>query len=73
MRWLGSLATRLMPVAFLLIAAIAVAQFWLQHAPSSSALDASVSRVTGFLHEHAWWALGIALPLWLLFFMGYFR
>lgn len=73
MRWLGSLATRLMPMAFLLIAAIAVAQFWLQHAPSSSALDASVSRVTAFLHEYSWWALGLAMPFWLLFFMGYFR
>jgi ATP-dependent Clp protease ATP-binding subunit ClpA len=73
MRWLGSLATRLMPVAFLLIAAIAVAQFWLQHTPSSSALDSSVSRVTGFLHGHAWWSLGIAVPFWLLFFLGYFR
>ncbi|WP_198670342.1 AAA family ATPase [Dyella sp. C9] len=73
MRWLGSLATRLMPVAFLLIAAIAVAQFWLQHTPSSSALDGMVHQVTGFLHGHAWWSLGIAMPLWLLFFMGYFR
>lgn len=73
MRWLGSLATRLMPVAFLLIAAIAVAQFWLQHAPSSTALDAGVGHVTGFLHGHAWWAFGAAIPLWLLFFLGYFR
>jgi len=73
MRWLGSLATRLMPVAFLLIAAIAVAQFWLQHAPSSTALDDAVNHVTGFLHGHAWWALGMAIPLWLLFFLGYFR
>lgn len=73
MRWLGSFATRLMPVAFLLIAAIAVAQFWLQHAPSSTALDGALSQVTGFLHEHAWWAFGLSMPLWLLFFLGYFR
>lgn len=73
MRWLGSLATRLMPVAFLLIAALAVAQFWLQHAPSGQALDDYVNRTTGFLHVHAWWALGFSVPLWLMFFLGYFR
>ncbi|MDR3443976.1 MULTISPECIES: AAA family ATPase [unclassified Dyella] len=73
MRWLSSLATRLMPVAFLVIAAIAVAQFWLQHAPSGHALDAYVDKTTGFLHAYAWWALGLSVPLWLLFFLGYFR
>lgn len=73
MRWLSSFATRLMPLAFLLIAAIAVAQFWLQHAPSNAAVDHVVGSMAAFLHQHAWWALGLALPLWLLFFMGYFR
>lgn len=73
MRWLVSLATRLMPVAFLLIAAIAVTQFWLQHAPSGHALDGYVERTSRFLHAHAWWALGLSVPLWLTFFLGYFR
>nr|WP_199046812.1 AAA family ATPase [Dyella sp. ASV24] len=73
MRWLSSLATRLMPVAFLVVAGIAAAQFWLQHAPSGHALNDYVGRTTGFLHACAWWALGLSIPLWLLFFLGYFR
>lgn len=73
MRGLSSLATRLMPVAFLLTAAVAVAQFWLQHAPSDGTLSRYLSSTAVFLRAHAWWALGIAIPLWIVFFLGYFR
>jgi ATP-dependent Clp protease ATP-binding subunit ClpA len=73
MRWLTSLATRLMPIAFLLIAVVSIAQFWLQHAPSGGALDGYVSRTAGFLHTYAWWEMGLAAGLWMMFFMGYFR
>ena len=51
MRWLSSFATRLMPVAFLAVAVIAVAQFWLQHAPSGHALDGYVDQATAFLYK----------------------
>lgn len=73
MRWLTSLATRLMPVAFLLIAAIAIAQFWLQHAPSGRALDGYLASTAAFLHTYSWLEIGFAVVLWLVFFMGYFR
>jgi ATP-dependent Clp protease ATP-binding subunit ClpA len=73
MRWLTSLATRLMPIAFLLIAAVSIAQFWLQHAPSGGALDGYVIRSADFLHAYAWWEIGLAGMLWMGFFMGYFR
>ncbi|GAB2804117.1 AAA family ATPase [Dyella kyungheensis] len=73
MRWLSSFATRLMPVAFLVVATIAVAQFWLQHAPSGHALDGYVDQTTAFLRAKVGWVLGLSIPLWLLFFLGYFR
>jgi len=73
MRGLSSLATRLMPVAFLLTAAVAVAQFWLQHAPSDALLGRYLGNATAFLRTYAWWALGLATPLWAVFFLGYFH
>jgi ATP-dependent Clp protease ATP-binding subunit ClpA len=73
MRGLSSWATRLMPLAFLLTAAVAVAQFWLQHAPSNDSLSRYLGNAATFLRTHAWWALGIAIPLWMVFFLGYFR
>jgi ATP-dependent Clp protease ATP-binding subunit ClpA len=73
MRWFTSLATRLMPVAFLLLATVSIAQFWLQHAPSGGVLDGYVSRTADFLHTHAWWEAGLAAAFWMVFFMGYFR
>lgn len=73
MRWLTTLATRLLPVAFLLIAAISIAQFWLQHAPSGHALGGYLAETAAFLHSYAWWEIGFAVVFWLIFFMGYFR
>ncbi|WP_445145381.1 AAA family ATPase [Dyella sp. Tek66A03] len=73
MRWLTSLATRLMPVAFLVIAMIAVAQFWLQHAPSGHAFDGYLGKTATYLHTYAWWAMGLSIALWLVFFMGFFN
>ena len=73
MRWLTSLAARLMPVAFLLIAAIAIAQFWLQHAPSGHAIDGHLDGTATLLSQYAWWEMGGALVFWMIFFMGYFR
>ncbi|MGC1550068.1 MAG: AAA family ATPase [Rhodanobacter sp.] len=67
------MATRLMPLLFLLTVAIAIAQFWLQHAPSGQAIDAYLSNTARFLHTYAWWEIAFAIALWLLFFLGYFR
>jgi ATP-dependent Clp protease ATP-binding subunit ClpA len=73
MRWLTTLATRLLPVAFLLIAVISIAQFWLQHAPSGHALSGYLADTATFLHSYAWWEMSLAIVFWLFFFMGYFR
>jgi ATP-dependent Clp protease ATP-binding subunit ClpA len=67
MRWLTSLVTRLMPLAFLLIAAM------FQHAPSGHAIDGYLSSTAAFLHAWAWWEIGAAVLFWMVFFMGYFR
>jgi ATP-dependent Clp protease ATP-binding subunit ClpA len=73
MRWLTSLAARLLPIAFLLIAAISIAQFWLQHAPSDQAVGRYVQTATNVLRAGARWELGAGFALWLVFFAGYFR
>jgi ATP-dependent Clp protease ATP-binding subunit ClpA len=62
-----------MPVAFLIIAAIAIAQFWLQHAPSGHAIDGYLDDTVHFLRSYARWEIGFACALWLTFFLGYFR
>jgi ATP-dependent Clp protease ATP-binding subunit ClpA len=73
MRWLTSLAGKLFPVAFLLMAVMSIAQFWLQHTPSGSALDSYVATSTQFLHRYSWLEGTLAVLLWLFFFMAYFR
>ncbi|HEY8025051.1 MAG TPA: AAA family ATPase [Burkholderiaceae bacterium] len=73
MRWLINLATKLMPVAFLAIAAIAIAQFWLQHAPTTNAVFSALRSVGAFLHDAAWWGLGFTGFFWLLAFAGLFH
>lgn len=73
MRRLISFAARLMPVAFLILTAIAVAQFWLQHAPSGLAVDGYLADTVHVLRHYAWWEIGFAGLLWITFFLGYFR
>lgn len=49
MRWLSSLAIRLGPVAFVVMALVVVAQFWIQHHPNSADVahyGQEVARVT---------------------------
>ncbi|MGX7003311.1 AAA family ATPase [Caballeronia sp. KNU42] len=73
MRWLNSMATRLAPIAFLVLALIAAMQFWLQHHPDSSQFGPMVGRCTDFLHVHGWSVLSIAGVFWLLTFAGLFH
>lgn len=73
MRWLNSMATRLAPIAFLVLALIAATQFWMQHHPDSSQFGPMVGRCTDFLHDHGWSALSIAGVFWLLTFAGLFH
>ena len=64
MRGLAALATRLMPLAFVTMALLAVAQFWLQHGPNGNELGQSFTATTGFLRDHGWVVLALALTAW---------
>jgi ATP-dependent Clp protease ATP-binding subunit ClpA len=65
MKGLISVATKLMPVAFLAMALLAITQFWMQHGPNSGTIG-------NYLHESAWLVLGFAAFFWLLTFGGFF-
>jgi len=71
MRSLVSTASRLMPVAFLVMAAVAIAQFWMQHGPSNGALGGWLQDTAAFLHAHAWVVLGAAACFWFLVIAGF--
>jgi ATP-dependent Clp protease ATP-binding subunit ClpA len=73
MRRLISFTTKIMPLAFVAMAVLAIAQFWLQHGPSTSDVGTSMHRSGSFLHAHAWVILGIALAAWTVTFLGYFH
>ena len=73
MRWLISTATRLMPLAFLLMAIVVIAQFWMQHGPNAGALGGYLRESGSFLHTHAWVVSGAAVFFWLLAFAGLFH
>lgn len=73
MKSILALATRLMPVAFLLMAVVAIAQFWLQHGPSSSVLSAYAREISALLYQYAWLTLGAAVLFWFITFSGLFH
>jgi ATP-dependent Clp protease ATP-binding subunit ClpA len=68
-----SFANKIMPVAFVAIAVLAIAQFLLQHGPSSSDMGNSIHRSGSFLHTHAWTIFCVALAAWTVTFLGYFH
>jgi ATP-dependent Clp protease ATP-binding subunit ClpA len=73
MRWLIATATRLMPVAFLAMAVIAIVQFWMQHGPSGGAIGGYFASSATFLHAYAWYVLGAAVLFWMIVFLGLFH
>jgi ATP-dependent Clp protease ATP-binding subunit ClpA len=73
MRKLAAFATRVMPVAFLAMAVLAILQFWLQHGPTGSDIGDSVQRSSTFLHAHSWAILCLAVAAWIITFLGYFH
>lgn len=73
MKSLLAMATRLMPLAFLLMAIVFVAQFVLQHGPSAGALDGYVQSLSRFLVRNAWSIAALALVFCVLSFAGYFH
>lgn len=66
-------ANRLMPLAFLGMALVVIAQFWLQHGPSGIAMGGYLTDSATFLRAHAWGILGLAGGFWFLTFAGYFH
>jgi ATP-dependent Clp protease ATP-binding subunit ClpA len=73
MRRLISFTTKIMPLAFVAMAVLAIVQFWMQHGPSSSDVGTSMHRSGSFLHAHSWAMLGVALAAWTVTFLGYFH
>jgi len=65
MKSLLSVATKLMPVTFLIMTLIALTQMWLQY-------GSSAHTVAAFLHRNAWEILGCTALLWLVVFIGFF-
>ena len=73
MRWLTSTATKLMPVAFITLAVIAIAQFWIQYGPTRGTISTCQHETVLFLHTHAWIVLVSAAFFWLFVFAGFFH
>jgi ATP-dependent Clp protease ATP-binding subunit ClpA len=68
-----STATKLMPIAFIAMAIIVIAQFWMQHGLNGGNIHAYLHASAVFLHAHAWIVFGLAAFLWLLVFAGFFH
>jgi ATP-dependent Clp protease ATP-binding subunit ClpA len=72
MRGISAAATKLMPVAFVVMAVVVLAQFWLQHGLTIADLRNDIQSSAAFLRANAWGVLGISAFLWLLVFAGFF-
>lgn len=72
MRWLVSTANKWMPVAFVAMATLAIAQFWMQHGPSKSTIVIAFQKSSLWLHLNAWLIFCCAGLLWLVVFAGFF-
>jgi ATP-dependent Clp protease ATP-binding subunit ClpA len=73
MRWLLSTATKLMPIAFVLMAIVVVTQFWMQYGPTRGTIGEFSHSFTSSLHDQSWTFLGLALLFWILTLAGYFH
>lgn len=73
MRWLHTWAIRLAPIAFVAMALIIVAQFWLQHQPGSGELQHDGQVLLQGLHAHVRWLVALAAMFWFFTFAGYFH
>jgi hypothetical protein len=67
-----SFVTKVMPLAFVVMAVLTIVQFWLQHGPSGNDLNESFHRSGAFMHTHAWVVYGVGVAAWALVFLGYF-
>jgi ATP-dependent Clp protease ATP-binding subunit ClpA len=71
MKGLLATATRWMPLIFLVMAALAAAQFWMQHGPSGGQMARGANVVAGLLHRGAWLIFAGAAVAWTLVIVGY--
>ena len=73
MRRLLTLSTRLMPLAFLAMAIVFVAQFFLQHAPDAGTIGRSVHNVAGWMERNGWAIAGAAFVFSFAALAGFFH
>jgi ATP-dependent Clp protease ATP-binding subunit ClpA len=73
MRWITSTATKLMPVAFVVMALIAVDEFWNKHGLTGADFKTDGLALSEFAHRHAWTVFGLAGLFWMLVFVGIFH
>jgi ATP-dependent Clp protease ATP-binding subunit ClpA len=71
MRQLLTLATRLMPLAFLAMAIVFVAQFLLQHGPNASTIGRGAHDVAGWIEGNGWTIAGAAFVCSFASFAGF--
>lgn len=70
MRWLIATANRLLPLAFLVMALLAIAQFWMMYGPRTGSWPI-LSGLLAFLRAHATLLLILAAGFWLVVVVGY--
>ncbi|WGS48899.1 AAA family ATPase [Paraburkholderia sp. D15] len=70
---MNSIAARFAPLAFVVMACVAAAQFLLQHSPDHAYLGRLTGVVAAFLHDYAWGVFVGAVVLWLITFAGFFH
>ncbi|MGO4326254.1 AAA family ATPase [Cupriavidus sp. 2TAF22] len=63
-------ASRVLPLAFVAIALIAIAQFWIEHGPSGAVMHDGLQDALHRLREVAWYLFAVAFGLWFFVFAG---
>lgn len=71
MRAFMAFANKILPLAFLLMALLTLAQFWMQHGPSQGALSQAMQSLANSLHQYAWFVLGFAAFCWFVVLTGW--
>ena len=72
MKRLTDLAARFMPVAFIVMALFAIAQFWSQHGPDPAKLGSALHGAAVFLQKDSWIVLACSGLFWAFTFAGVF-
>ena len=73
MRRLFTFATGLMPVAFLAMAIVVVAQFLMQHGPNAGTIGRDAHQVAAWIERNGWTIAGAAFVFIFISFAGFFH